>query len=85
MSSDIRGILSQIRRSFKRYLSKNLSFASALGYNLVCINLGRLAQMVERLPYTQNVGGSIPSAPTSFPNTLCFSLCRLSSFSRLLA
>lgn len=39
-----------------------------LGYNLVCINLGRLAQMVERLPYTQNVGGSIPSAPTSFPN-----------------
>jgi hypothetical protein len=25
---------------------------------------GCLAQMVERLPYTQNVGGSIPSAPT---------------------
>jgi hypothetical protein len=26
--------------------------------------LGRLAQLVERLPYTQNVGGSSPSAPT---------------------
>jgi len=26
--------------------------------------LGRLAQLVERLPYTQNVGGSNPSAPT---------------------
>ncbi len=25
---------------------------------------GRLAQLVERLPYKQNVGGSIPSAPT---------------------
>lgn len=43
--------------------------AFTLGYNFVCINLGRLAQMVERLPYTQNVGGSIPSAPTSFPYT----------------
>ena len=30
---------------------------------------GRLAQLVERLPYKQNVGGSIPSAPTiSFSN-----------------
>jgi cyanate lyase len=27
---------------------------------------GRLAQLVERLPYKQNVGGSIPSAPTIF-------------------
>ncbi len=27
---------------------------------------GRLAQLVERLPYKQNVGGSIPSAPTKF-------------------
>ena len=61
---------------------KNLSFIPALGYNLVCINLGRLAQMVERLPYTQNVGGSIPSAPTSFPNRICFSPNRLSSSSR---
>ena len=25
---------------------------------------GWLAQLVERLPYTQNVGGSIPSPPT---------------------
>ena len=48
----------------------NPSFIPALGYNLVCIKLGRLAQMVERLPYTQNVGGSIPSAPTSFPNPI---------------
>ena len=46
---------------------RNPSFIFILGYNLVCTKLGRLAQMVERLPYTQNVGGSIPSAPTSTP------------------
>ena len=62
----------------------NPSFIPALGYNLVCINLGRLAQMVERLPYTQNVGGSIPSAPTSFPKPH-FLFSRLASFSRLYA
>jgi hypothetical protein len=67
---------------FKSLLMKNPSFIPALGYNLVCINLGRLAQMVERLPYTQNVGGSIPSAPTSFPDRICFSSYRLSSSSR---
>ena len=33
---------------------------------LSVIFLGRLAQLVERLPYTQNVGGSNPSAPTKF-------------------
>ena len=60
---------------------KNLSFILPLGYNLDCVNLGRLAQMVERLPYTQNVGGSIPSAPTSFPNRSFF-LIRPSSSSR---
>jgi hypothetical protein len=27
---------------------------------------GRLAQLVERLLYTQDVGGSSPSPPTSF-------------------
>jgi hypothetical protein len=27
---------------------------------------GRLAQLVERLLYTQDVGGSIPSPPTSY-------------------
>ena len=64
---------------------KNPSFISTLGYNLVCINLGRLAQMVERLPYTQNVGGSIPSAPTSIPNWIWFTALRLSSSSRSLA
>ena len=26
-------------------------------------NFGRLAQLVERLVYTENVGGSSPSAP----------------------
>ena len=67
---------------FKPILMKNPSFIPTLGYNLVCINLGRLAQMVERLPYTQNVGGSIPSAPTSFPDRICSSSLRLSSFSR---
>ena len=49
--------------------SQNSFFISVLGYNLVCTILGRLAQMVERLPYTQNVGGSIPSAPTSSPSS----------------
>ena len=38
---------------------------SESGYNLVLKHLGRLAQLVERLPYTQNVGGSSPSAPTT--------------------
>ena len=28
---------------------------------------GRLAQLVERLVYTENVGGSSPSSPTTFP------------------
>lgn len=34
---------------------------------------GRLAQLGERLPYKQNVGGSIPSAPTrnqAYPRNL---------------
>ena len=31
---------------------------------LICNILGRLAQLVERLPYTQNVGSSSLSAPT---------------------
>ena len=39
-----------------------------LGYNLTCNNLGRLAQLVERLPYTQNVGSSSLSAPTKISN-----------------
>ena len=30
----------------------------------ICNILGRLAQLVERLPYTQNVGSSSLSAPT---------------------
>ena len=30
--------------------------------------LGRLAQLVERLPYTQNVGSSSLSAPTKISN-----------------
>lgn len=56
---------------------KNLSFIPALGYNLVCINLGRLAQMVERLPYTQNVGSSSLSAPTKLlPSLPLLSLLR---------
>ena len=32
---------------------------------------GRLAQLVERLPYKQNVGGSIPSAPTISLRDIC--------------
>ena len=30
---------------------------------------GRLAQLAERLLYTQDVGGSIQSPPTIFPDT----------------
>jgi hypothetical protein len=29
-------------------------------------NFGRLAQLVERLVYTENVGGSSPSSPISW-------------------
>ena len=38
------------------------------------INLGagRLAQLVERLLYTQNVGGSSPSPPTTKKISICF-------------
>ena len=35
-----------------------------------CRRFGRLAQLVERLLYTQNVGGSSPSPPTSL-RSLC--------------
>ena len=41
-----------------------------LGYNLSCNILGRLAQLVERLPYTQNVGSSSLSAPTKLLRSL---------------
>ena len=34
------------------------------GSNPVHVIPGRLAQLGERLPYKQNVGGSIPSTPT---------------------
>ena len=30
---------------------------------------GRLAQLVEHLVYTERVGGSSPSAPTTFPKS----------------
>ena len=33
---------------------------------------GRLAQLVERLVYTENVGGSSPSPPTIISNVLIF-------------
>ena len=32
--------------------------------------VGRLAQLAERLLYTQDVGGSIPSPPTTSPNAV---------------
>ena len=31
---------------------------------------GRIAQLVERLPYKQDVGGSSPSSPTTFSHLL---------------
>src|SRR6202044_2086594 len=37
----------------------------AINRAIVGQQLGRLAQLVERLLYTQNVGGSSPSPPTS--------------------
>ena len=37
---------------------------------------GWLAQLVERLPYKQNVGGSTPSSPTSFYRLLLRRLIR---------
>ena len=40
---------------------------------------GRLAQLVERLPYKQNVGGSIPSAPTIFCDAAVVQLVRISA------
>ncbi len=42
---------------------------------------GRLAQLVERLPYKQNVGGSIPSAPTIFYDAAGKNLAYLKLFS----
>ncbi|VXB66086.1 hypothetical protein ENHYD8BJ_80304 [Enhydrobacter sp. 8BJ] len=35
-----------------------------LDWLIDCLS-GSLAQLVERLPYTQNVGGSNPSRPTN--------------------
>ena len=39
---------------------------------------GRLAQLVERLLYTQDVGGSSPSPPTSLPACGASALASLS-------
>ena len=35
-----------------------------ISVNIINVN-GRLAQLGERLPYKQDVGGSIPSSPTN--------------------
>jgi hypothetical protein len=49
------------------FLSVSPSYAlQLLQYRYNAGSTGRLAQLVERLPYTQNVGGSSPSAPTRF-------------------
>ena len=37
------------------------------GLLLLCGGIGRLAQLVERLVYTEIVGGSSPSSPTTKP------------------
>ena len=39
---------------------------------LKCAPLGRLAQLVERFVYTEDVGGSSPSSPTTFPAAASF-------------
>src|SRR5215470_5413464 len=46
---------------------------STLPFLRILLNLlpGRLAQLVERLLYTQDVGGSSPSPPTSARNYAC--------------
>jgi hypothetical protein len=43
-----------------------ISFLHHKNSHAIFISQGRLAQLVERLPYKQNVGGSIPSAPTIY-------------------
>ena len=40
---------------------------------------GWLAQLVERLPYKQDVGGSTPSSPTSFKDAVVAQLVRVSA------
>ncbi len=40
------------------------------GANKPCFAEGRLAQLVERLVYTEDVGGSSPSSPTISPETI---------------
>ena len=42
---------------------KSLTFERKTG-NIEKCHFGRLAQLVERLPYTQDVGGSSPSSST---------------------
>src|SRR5580658_1802727 len=56
------------RGAFAAWSTPRVKFRVGLaGYRKAEINLdaGRLAQLVERLLYTQNVGGSSPSPPTT--------------------
>ena len=58
--------------------SSKISFLLHKNSNAIFNSQGRLAQLVERLPYKQNVGGSIPSAPTISPLSCFFSTFFLS-------
>ncbi len=42
-----------------------MTFKSRVGSSPTLGTIGRLAQLVERLAYTENVGGSSPSSPTN--------------------
>src|SRR5262245_60415190 len=44
---------------------RNRALLAVAGFAAIWVGAGRLAQLVERLLYTQDVGGSSPSPPTS--------------------
>ena len=57
--------------------SSKISLLHHKNSDAIFISQGRLAQLVERLPYKQNVGGSIPSAPTIFYDAAVVQLVRI--------
>ena len=61
-----RGFKSRRGRS-GRVSSDDYSSEDAVIAYLKVNTQGSVAQLVERLPYKQNVGGSTPSSPTKFP------------------
>ena len=58
------------RKNLESFLKLALAATSVAGYSL--LHRGRLAQLVERFVYTEDVGGSSPSPPTtpSLPHSM---------------